>query len=223
MPAGAGTRRYEDWVRWLMEGFRCCLCLPTRPLAGEKPQRYISPAALGCRCSGDGGWCRRPVPGSIPDPSPGHAFVPIAHADCHQNTRVQQWRSLDGGSARVPMSPASPPLDSGFRRNDELGDRNDEARRGHLDPQASLEPSIYAPQMAQGDAGNVPRLNRFLLPTRFRHYVVGTQRGPVGASQRSIQSKRWRQGEIGRRRSDSCKTSSDSTQRRCARRDETRY
>ena len=114
-------------------------------------------------------------------------------------------------------------LDSGFRRNDELGDRNDEARRGHLDPQASLEPSICAPQMAQGDAGNVPRLNRFLLPTRFRHYVVGTQRGPVGASQRSIQSKRWRQGEIGRRRSDSCKTSSDSTQRRCARRDETRY
>ncbi len=114
-------------------------------------------------------------------------------------------------------------LDSGFRRNDELGDRNDEARRGHLDAQASLEPSICAPQMAQGDAGNVPRLNRFLLPTRFRHYVVGTQRGPVGASQRSIQSKRWRQGEIGRRRSDSCKTSSDSTQRRCARRDETRY
>ena len=108
MPAGAGTRRYEDWVRWLMEGFRCRLCPPTRPLAGEKPQRYISPAALGCRCSGDGGWCRRPVPGSIPDRSPGHAFLPIAHADYHQNTRVQQWGPLVGGSARVPMSPASP-------------------------------------------------------------------------------------------------------------------
>ena len=31
-------------------------------LAGDKPQRYISLGTLGCRCSGDGGWCRRPVP-----------------------------------------------------------------------------------------------------------------------------------------------------------------
>ena len=46
------------------------------PLAGDKPQRYISPSALGCRCSGDGGWCRRPVPESIPDRSSGRAFVP---------------------------------------------------------------------------------------------------------------------------------------------------
>ena len=196
---------------------------PTPPLAGDKPQRYISPAALGCRSSGDGGWCRRPRPESIPDRSPGHASLPIAHADCHQNTRVQQWGPLVGGSARVPMSPPSPLLDSGFRRNDDLDGRNDGARRGHLDPQASLEPSICAPQMAQGDAGDVPCLNRFLLPTQFRHYVVGTQRGPVGAGQRSIQPKPWRPGEIGRRRSDSCNTSSDSTQRRCVRRDETRY
>ena len=35
---------------------------PTPPLAGDKPQRYISPLTLGCRCSGDGGWCRRLVP-----------------------------------------------------------------------------------------------------------------------------------------------------------------
>ncbi len=31
-------------------------------LAGDKPQPYISLGTLGCRCSGDGGWCRRPVP-----------------------------------------------------------------------------------------------------------------------------------------------------------------
>ena len=28
-------------------------------------------ATLGCRCSGDGGWCRRPVAELIPDRSPG--------------------------------------------------------------------------------------------------------------------------------------------------------
>ena len=36
-------------------------------LAGDKPQRYISPSTLGCRCSGDGGWCRRP--GGHDDPA----------------------------------------------------------------------------------------------------------------------------------------------------------
>ena len=42
MPAAAGTPRYENWVHWLMEGFRCRLCPPTPPLAGDKPQPYIS-------------------------------------------------------------------------------------------------------------------------------------------------------------------------------------
>ena len=77
MPAVADTPRYENWVHRSIEGFRCLLCPPPRPLAGDKPQPYISllrPWAV-C-CSGDGGWCRRPVPESIPDRSPGHAFVP---------------------------------------------------------------------------------------------------------------------------------------------------
>ncbi len=60
----------------------------TPPLAGDKPQRYISLATLGCRCSGDGGWCRRSAPESIPDRSPGHAFVPIAHAGCRRHIKV---------------------------------------------------------------------------------------------------------------------------------------
>ncbi len=47
----------------------------TPPLAGDKPQRYISLATLGCRCSGDGSWCRRPAPEFIPDRSPGHASL----------------------------------------------------------------------------------------------------------------------------------------------------
>ena len=68
MPAGAGTPRYENWVHWLIGGFRGVICAP-------QPQPYISLGTLGCRCSGDGGWCRRPVPEMIPDRSPGHAFV----------------------------------------------------------------------------------------------------------------------------------------------------
>ncbi len=42
MPAVAGTPRYENWVHRSIEGFRCRLCPPPRPLAGDKPQPYIS-------------------------------------------------------------------------------------------------------------------------------------------------------------------------------------
>ena len=38
------------------------------PLAGDKPQPYISPSTLGCRCSGHSGWCRRPVPAGTGTP-----------------------------------------------------------------------------------------------------------------------------------------------------------
>ena len=80
MPAVAGTPRYENWVHWLMEGSGvvCAACGPSP--TGDKPQRYISLATLGSRCSGDGGWCRRPAPEFI--------FVPIAHAGCHRHTKV---------------------------------------------------------------------------------------------------------------------------------------
>ena len=88
MPAGAGTPRNENWMHWLMEGFQASSVPSTPPLAGDKPQRYISLSTLGCRCSGDGSWCRRPVPELIPDRSPGHAFVPIAHAGWRRHTKV---------------------------------------------------------------------------------------------------------------------------------------
>ena len=45
----AGTPRYENWVHWLMEGFRCRLCPPPLPWLGTSPQPYISPLTLG-RC-----------------------------------------------------------------------------------------------------------------------------------------------------------------------------
>ena len=86
IPAVAGTPRYENWMHWLKEGFRCRLSSP--PLAGGESQRYISPSTLGGRCLGDGGWCRRPVPESSPDWSPGHAFLPIAHPGWCRDTKV---------------------------------------------------------------------------------------------------------------------------------------
>ena len=85
MPVGVGTPSYENGAL-VMEG-QVSSVPRTPPLAGDKPQRYISLGTLGCRCSGDGGWCRRPVP-SIPDRSPGHAFVPIAHAGWCRRTKV---------------------------------------------------------------------------------------------------------------------------------------
>ncbi len=87
---------------------------PTPPLAGDKPQRYISPSTLGGRCLGDGGWCRRPVPESSPDRSPGHAFVPIAYAGRRRHTQGMKM----GLRWLVEVSWVSLvlPLDSGFRR-----------------------------------------------------------------------------------------------------------
>ncbi len=67
----------------------------TPPLAGDKPQRYISLATLGCRCSGDGSWCRRPAPEFIPDRSPGHAFVPMTLTKlAHLSLNGYVWRAI---------------------------------------------------------------------------------------------------------------------------------
>ena len=38
MPAAAGTPRYENWRRWLVEA------PAPPPLAGDKPQRYLARA-----------------------------------------------------------------------------------------------------------------------------------------------------------------------------------
>ena len=37
MPVATGTPRYENWVHWLMEGFRCRLCPPTHPWLETSP------------------------------------------------------------------------------------------------------------------------------------------------------------------------------------------
>ena len=99
IPAVAGTPRYENWVHWLKEGFRCRPSSPTPPLAGDKPQRYISPSTLGGRCLGDGGWCRRSGGGIDPGSESGTCFrtnrlcwPPPAHS------RYENGAALVGGS-----------------------------------------------------------------------------------------------------------------------------
>ena len=89
--AHAGWRRHTQGMKIRCAGWwksQVSSVPRTPPLAGDKPQPYISLATLGCRCSGDSGWCRRPVPEFIPDRSPGHTFVPIAHAGWRRHTKV---------------------------------------------------------------------------------------------------------------------------------------
>ena len=85
-------------------GFARRLPAPARlaapPRAGDKPQRYISLSTLGCRCSGDGGWCRRPAPEFIPDRSPGHALP--------TNDQSGKWWDSREGCRHPPGWPPHP-------------------------------------------------------------------------------------------------------------------
>ncbi len=62
-------------------------CPPGGFCWGQAPALHFS-CDPGLSLLGDGGWCRRPAPESIPDRSPGHAFLPIAHAGCRRHTKV---------------------------------------------------------------------------------------------------------------------------------------
>ena len=61
------------------------------------------------RCSGAGA-CRRPVPESIPDRSPGHAFVPFARAGWCRHTKVRKLGALVGGRVLASLPQPAPPL-----------------------------------------------------------------------------------------------------------------
>ena len=62
------------------------------PCGGQAPALHflIPPSAIGLQFGtfrrGEPGW--RAIGGRIPDRSPGHAFVPIAHAGCRRHTKV---------------------------------------------------------------------------------------------------------------------------------------
>ncbi len=77
----------------------------TPPLAGDKPQRYIS--LRGCRCSGDGGVSPAGAE-SIPDRSPGHAFVLIALPAGAGTPRCENWMHwlMEGSGVVCATHPA---------------------------------------------------------------------------------------------------------------------
>ena len=56
MPAGAETPRYENWVHWLMEGFRCRLSSPPHPWLGTSPSAtsLLQPSAVVVRATAVG-------------------------------------------------------------------------------------------------------------------------------------------------------------------------
>ena len=105
VPAGAGTPRYENWVHWLIEGFSGRLYPTPLPWLGTSPSptSLLRPSAVVVRATvvGVAGRCRL-VPESIPDRSPGHAFVPGSEFPAGDHL-------LDGGAH-------GPGLVAGFRQ-----------------------------------------------------------------------------------------------------------
>ena len=75
---------------------------PTPPLAGDKPQPYISLSTLGCRCSGDGGWCR-PAGAGIHPGSESGTCLPT-------NDQSGKWWDSREGCRHPPGWPRLPGL-----------------------------------------------------------------------------------------------------------------
>ena len=93
--ATAGSPRFEKAgvVAWYSELARRILPRPTPTPAGDKPPRYIfsfrhRPSVYNSARFARGEPASRLIGGQIPDRSPGHAFVPIAHAGSRRHTKV---------------------------------------------------------------------------------------------------------------------------------------
>ena len=82
MPAGAGTPRYENWVRWSMEGFRGRLCPQPLPLLGTSPSAtsLLRPSVVVVRATvvGVAGRYRNPSRIGVRDMLSYQSPVPIA-------------------------------------------------------------------------------------------------------------------------------------------------
>ncbi len=92
--AGAGTPRYEKPELWFgTANWHGGFPRPTPTPAGDKPPRYIfsfrpRPSVYNSARFAGGEPASRLIGGHIPDRSPGHAFVPIAHAGWRRHTKV---------------------------------------------------------------------------------------------------------------------------------------
>ena len=114
---------------WYSESARWILLRPTPTPAGDKPPRYRIPAVRRNYEARRGNrdprvrWAQ-----SIPDRSPGHAFVPIAHAGCRRHTqgmkmRPGRWKGLGLFGATPPLWIPAPYRGTGHasdRRNDKF-------------------------------------------------------------------------------------------------------
>ena len=90
MPAGAGAPRYENRSCGLVERVGTADSFTPHPDSGGHPWILIPPSAIGLQFGTFRRWkpALRLIGGHIPDRSPGHAFVPVAHAGWCRRTRV---------------------------------------------------------------------------------------------------------------------------------------
>ena len=94
-----------------------------RPSWGQAPALHICISALDCR------WCRRLVPGCFhPHPRIGVRGMPSITGMTMGQREPHERRRMVGAPGFLPIvwrSCPTPPLDSRFRENDEVGGRND--------------------------------------------------------------------------------------------------
>ena len=131
-----------------------------RPSWGQAPALHVCVSALDCR------WCRRLVPGCFhPHPRIGVRGMPsitgmtMGQREPHERIRMvgapgratfaNERSVLSWGQAPALQAPLPTPLDSGFRRNDELKGRNDEGMP-RMTNERQLERSI--PDRSPGHA-----------------------------------------------------------------------
>ena len=118
---------------WYSESARWILLRPTPTPAGDKPPRYRIPAVAGTT---------RPVGATGTHGCDGRNLSRIGVRDmlsyqslmpgCRRHHQGMKIEVLTGGGVCGSFATHTPPLDSRFRGNDELGGRNDEAGAGGI-------------------------------------------------------------------------------------------
>ncbi len=116
MPAVAGTPRYENWVRWLMEGFGCRLCLPPLPWLGTSPSAtsLLRPSAVVVRATvvGAAGRCPNPSRIGVRDMLSYQSLMPaVAGTRRYENFGGASWwkNSSVIATTRTPLGFRLPP------------------------------------------------------------------------------------------------------------------
>ncbi len=126
MPVAAGTPRYENWLHWWMERFRCRLCPPS-PWLGTSPNAtsLLRPSAVVVRATVVGLAGRRLNPSRIGvrDMLSYQSLMPAA-AGTPRFEKPELWRGTanwHGGFCYTPTPPlcGTSPRATGFRPSPE--------------------------------------------------------------------------------------------------------